>query len=55
MNSKFRDYFRQYMYYGIISMLVVVALAILPMIDTSGKVKVIDFGIGKKAYQFPSR
>ncbi len=37
MNSKFRDYFRQYMYYGIISMLVVVALAILPMIDTSGK------------------
>lgn len=37
MNSKIRDYFRQYMYYGIISMLVVVAIAILPMIDTSGK------------------
>lgn len=36
MNSKIRDYFKQYMYYGIISMLVVVALVILPMIDTSG-------------------
>lgn len=35
-SNKFREYFKQYMYYGIISALVVVALVILPMIDTSG-------------------
>lgn len=36
-NNKFRIYFKQYMYYGIISMLVIVALVFLPMLDTSGK------------------
>ena len=36
-NNKFRVYFKQYMYYGIISMLVIVALVFLPMLDTSGK------------------
>lgn len=34
--NKFRDYFKQYMYYGIISALVIVALVFLPMLDTSG-------------------
>ena len=35
-NTKFRQYLKQYMYYGIISMLVIVALVFLPMLDTSG-------------------
>lgn len=35
--SKFRTYVKQYMYYGIITMLVIVALVFLPMLDTSGK------------------
>lgn len=34
--NKFREYFKQYMYYGIISALVVVALVFLPMLDTNG-------------------
>ncbi len=35
--SKFRYYFKQYTYYGIIAILVVVALVFLPMLDTSGE------------------
>lgn len=34
--EKFRELFKQYMYYGIISMLVIVALVFLPMLDTDG-------------------
>lgn len=35
-NEKFRQILKQYMYYGIISMLVMVALVFLPMLDTNG-------------------
>jgi len=38
MEQKFRQILKQYMYYGIIAMLVVVALVILPLIDTNGAV-----------------
>lgn len=34
--EKFREVFKQYMYYGIIASLVVVALVFLPMLDTDG-------------------
>lgn len=36
MNQKFRELFKQYMYYGIIASLLVVALVFLPLLDTSG-------------------
>lgn len=36
MNDKFRTALKQYMYYGIITMLVIVALVFLPMLDTDG-------------------
>lgn len=38
MNERFRTMLKQYMYYGIISMLVIIALVFLPMIDSSGKI-----------------
>lgn len=37
--NKFRDYFKQYMYWGIIAFLAIVALVFLPMLDTSGAVR----------------
>lgn len=37
MGLKFRETLKQYMYYGIIAMLVIVALVFLPMLDTDGK------------------
>lgn len=36
-NQRFREALKQYMYYGIISLLIIVALVFLPMLDTDGK------------------
>lgn len=41
-NERFRELLKQYMYYGIITMLVIVALVFLPMLDTDG-----DLGFDK--------
>lgn len=38
MEKKFREFFKSYMYFGIIIILVVIALIFLPMFDSSGKI-----------------